>query len=81
MERMSEVRPRAAVQAGPCQVQEEKEKLQAFTAQFVVFKKNFRLQTYPRRDRQTLPFLYKFGLKRTVSFEVVIKRTRGGEMG
>lgn len=35
----------------------------------------------PNIDKQTLPFLYKFGLNRTVPFDVVIKRTRGGLNG
>jgi hypothetical protein len=38
-------------------------------------------KSYPRIDRQTLPFLYRFGLKRTVLFPVVINRQRGARIG
>ena len=37
--------------------------------------------TNPRIERQTFPLRYKFGLKRTVLFPVVIKRQRGARIG
>ena len=38
-------------------------------------------QTHPRMLRQTFPFLYKFGLKRTLPPPVVISLTLGVRMG
>ena len=35
----------------------------------------------PRIDKQTFPFEYKFGLKRTVPFEVVLISALGDENG
>ena len=32
-------------------------------------------------DKQTLPLLYKFGLKRIVPLPVVLKSTNGGDLG
>lgn len=39
------------------------------------------IKTHPKMLRQTLPFLYRFGLKRTVPSLVVISRTRGARIG
>jgi len=35
----------------------------------------------PSNDKQTLPQLYRFGLKRTLPPPVVCRLTRGGELG
>ena len=35
----------------------------------------------PSKLRQTLPSLYKFGLKRTCPYPVVIRLTFGGQLG
>lgn len=40
-----------------------------------------RRRSYPRMDKQTFPFRYRFGLNRTVLFPVVIKRQRGERIG